>query len=111
MTHVLFVCSRNKWRSPTAEKVFSNYPNLSVRSAGLSPQSPRQLSSKDLSWADIVFVMEDQHKKRVRELSRRFQIEVSKIVVLDIPDDYEFMDPELVLQLEQSVPLYLEGGR
>ncbi len=55
--------------------------------------------------------MEDQHKKRVRELSRRFQIEVSKIVVLDIPDDYEFMDPELVLLLEQSVPLYLEGGR
>ncbi|HEY5757541.1 MAG TPA: hypothetical protein VIU34_17050, partial [Steroidobacter sp.] len=50
--NVLFVCSRNQWRSPTAEKVFARYPGVSVRSAGTSPNARRHISVEDVRWAD-----------------------------------------------------------
>lgn len=103
---VLFVCSRNKWRSPTAEKVFSNYPNLQVRSAGLSPQSPRELSLADLSWADIVFVMEHYQKKRILDAFRDSDIVLPENIVINIPDEYHYMQPELISLLEMAVPSY-----
>ena len=53
----------------------------------------------------------EKHKSRlVAEFSRLL---VGKTIrVLDIPDDYKYMDPELVEQLEQSVNaiLYFDWG-
>ena len=93
--NTLFVCSRNQWRSPTAERVFRDDPRLVVRSRGLSPRSPRQLRVDDLNWADIVCVMESNHKSRI---TAQFSeaLGATPVYVLDIPDDYRFMDPELV---------------
>lgn len=100
--NVLFVCSRNKWRSPTAERVFRNDSRLAVRSCGLSKQAARKITHKDADWANVIFVMEAEHKTRLRQ---SFQSELTDTVVecLDIPDDYQFMDPELVELLTDRI--------
>jgi predicted protein tyrosine phosphatase len=100
--NVLFVCSRNQWRSPTAEKVWRSHPNLSVRSAGTSPNARRHVSADDIQWAEVIFVMEEKHKSRlVAEYPR--QLEHKLLHVLDIPDEYKFMDPELIDEIRRSV--------
>jgi predicted protein tyrosine phosphatase len=100
--NVLFVCSRNQWRSPTAEQVWRKHPSLSVRSAGTSPNARHPVSVADLSWADVILVMEEKHKSRLLAEYRRV-LENKPVHVLDIPDEYKFMDPELVDLLSQSV--------
>ncbi len=100
--NTLFVCSRNQWRSPTAEQLFRNDPRLSVRSCGFSPRSRRRLSPDDLLWADVVFVMEGAHRARILG-AMRDALGDTPIHVLDVPDDYEFMDPELVDLLTDRV--------
>ncbi len=100
--NVLFVCSRNQWRSPTAEKVWRSHPNLAVRSAGTSPSARRHVSAEDIVWAEVILVMEEKHKSRlVAEYARL--LEHKPMHVLDIPDEYKYMDPELVEELQRSV--------
>lgn len=105
-THILFICSRNQWRSPTAEKVWQNHPAVSVRSAGTSPNARRPVNAKDLQWADVIFAMEDKHKSRLVAEYRGI-LGHKTIHVFDIPDKYQFMDAELVEQLIQSVAAIL----
>ena len=100
--NVLFVCSRNQWRSPTAEKVWRSHSALSVRSGGTSPNARRRVSEQDIHWADAIFVMEEKHKSRLLAEYGRM-LEHKAIHVLDIPDQYRYMDPELVEELERSV--------
>jgi predicted protein tyrosine phosphatase len=105
--NILFICSRNQWRSPTAEQIWRKHPMLSVRSAGTSPRARRKVSEDDVRWADVIFVMEEKHKSRlVTEFTSL--IKNKTIHVLDIPDEYKYMDPELVDQLEQSVGALLD---
>lgn len=105
--NVLFICARNQWRSPTAEQVFSRQPALNVRSAGTSASARKQVSHTDLVWAHVVIVMESEHKSRL--LAEHGQLLVHKpLHVLDIPDDYRYMDPELVGLLEDIVPPLLD---
>ena len=63
--NILFVCSRNRWRSPTAEQLFRNYPGIAVRSAGTSPSARKHVSLEDVRWADLFLVMEEKHKSRL----------------------------------------------
>ncbi len=100
--NVLFVCSRNKWRSPTAEKVYATHKLINTRSRGTSKKARRTISADDLHWADVVFAMEDKHRQ---QLQSRFAGEMActEIRVLDIPDEYQFMDPELVQCIEDAV--------
>jgi predicted protein tyrosine phosphatase len=100
--NVLFICSRNQWRSPTAENVWRKHPALSVRSAGTSPNARHHVTEQDLRWSDTIFVMEEKHKSRLKAEYGRV-IEHKTIHVLDIPDEYKFMDPDLVEELERSV--------
>ena len=100
--NLLFVCSRNQWRSPTAEQVWRRHPLLSVRSAGTSPNARRRVSADDIAWSTVIMVMEEKHKSRLKaEFARA--LAGRTIHVLDIPDDYQYMDPELVEQIKQSV--------
>lgn len=105
--NVLFICSRNQWRSPTAERVFRRWPGVSVRSAGTSPNARRTVSVGDLRWADVIIVMEPKHRQ---QLIARFPRPLQKrtVHVLHIEDDYQPMDPELVRLLEETVPPLLE---
>jgi len=99
---VLFICSRNQWRSPTAEQIWRKHPKVSARSAGTSPNARRKVSVEDIRWANVILVMEEKHKSRlIAEFTRL--IEGKPIHVLDIPDEYKFMDAELVEILQQSV--------
>jgi predicted protein tyrosine phosphatase len=106
MTNVLFVCSANRLRSPTAEQVFSTWPGVETDSAGISAGATVLLSSEQVDWADIIFVMERSHRNK---LARKFRARLNgkRVVCLDIPDDYEFMDPALVVMLEKRVGRFL----
>lgn len=106
MKHVLFVCSRNRLRSPTAENVFRAWPGITVASAGLKRDAEEFLTREHLAQAELVFVMEAVHK---RELIRRFGDELrgKKLICLAIRDDYTFMDPALIEVLQRRVPPHL----
>ncbi|MEO8581101.1 MAG: protein tyrosine phosphatase [Patescibacteria group bacterium] len=104
--NLLFICTYNQYRSPTAEHIFKTVSGLSVRSAGTSGSAAHHINSKDLQWADIIFVMEKKHREYLEE---NFQIEMKdkKIVNLNIPDEYQYMDPELVEMLKTEVNIHL----
>jgi len=107
--NALFICSRNQWRSPTAEAVFRRYPNVQTRSAGTSPNARHTVSINDITWSDKVFVMEQKHKNRLSaQFSRALQHK--EIIILDIPDDYRYMDEELIEILKESVEPYLSDS-
>lgn len=99
---LLFVCSQNRLRSPTAEAVFAEYKGLEVDSAGLDREAEIPLSSEAIEWADIIFVMEKSHRNK---LSRNFQpwLKHKRVICLDIPDEYEYMEPALVQLLKKKV--------
>lgn len=107
MRKALFVCSRNQWRSPTAEHLWRRHPQVSVRSAGTSPNARHRVSIEDIEWADVILVMEEKHKSRLMAEFTRM-LEGKPIHVLDIPDEYKYMDPELIEELQRCVPSLLE---
>ena len=103
----LFICSRNQWRSPTAERIFAAGYGIHTRSAGTSRHAKHSLTVKDIAWADCICVMEQKHKTWIKE---KFHKDLShkKIIVLDIPDDYQYMDEDLIEILKQSMQHYLD---
>ena len=105
--NLLFVCSMNKWRSPTAEAIFKNHDFYHAKSAGVSESARIRISEKLILWADQIFVMEKEHKRRIMD---RFgaSLHDKQIIVLDIADDYQFMDPELIEVIKLSVRPYLD---
>jgi predicted protein tyrosine phosphatase len=104
--HVLFVCSRNQLRSPTAEQVFSNRTDIEVASAGLEPRCKEPVTPELLNWADVIFVMERNHRNKLLKQFRK-DIKNQKIIVLGITDDYDYMDPRLIQLFEKLVPPHL----
>lgn len=98
---LLVVCGRNKKRSRTAESIFKNDDRFSIRSVGLSPKSERKISEQELRWADIVFVMETGHKSRISGTYKHLKL--PKIEVLNIDDEFEFMDEELIELLTDRI--------
>ncbi len=100
--NILFVCSKNQWRSPTAEHIWRRHPGLSVRSGGTSTNARHPVSDADVAWAEVIFAMEEKHKSRLLAQYRGV-LDGKVIHVLDIPDDYRYMDPELVELLRTSV--------
>jgi predicted protein tyrosine phosphatase len=102
MQRILFLCSRNKLRSPTAEAVFARLPGVETDSAGLADDAVTPLCSEQLEWATLIVVMEEVHRKKLnRQFSRH--LKGKRIVCLRIPDNYAYMQPELVQLLEQRV--------
>jgi protein-tyrosine phosphatase len=99
---LLFLCSRNHWRSPTAEALYRDDPRVEVSSAGVSSAARRKVSEKLLLWADLILVMEHWQKKRLREDFPDLYSDLT-VEVLDIPDDYEFMDPALIELIRERV--------
>jgi predicted protein tyrosine phosphatase len=106
---LLFICGKNRLRSPTAEAVFSEYPGIEAESAGIDRDAEVLVGTDAIEWADLILVMEKAHR---RKLTAKFQhcLKDKKVVCLDIPDNYEYMDPELVDILERKVRPFLDGG-
>jgi predicted protein tyrosine phosphatase len=106
-TNLLFVCSRNRWRSPTAEALFRDHPRYAARSAGTEKNARVKVTAGHLSWADRIFCMERKHADRLHE--RFGEILMAKPpVILRIRDDYDFMDEALVSLLRESLAVHLE---
>ncbi len=99
---LLFICGKNRLRSPTAEKVFADYEGLEVDSAGIDREADTPLSSEAIIWADLIFVMENSHR---RKLSEKFPswIKHKRVICLDIPDKYDYMEATLVELLKKKV--------
>ena len=106
MKRVLFICTQNRLRSPTAEQVFAAWPDVETDSAGLGNDADVPLSPEQLAWADIIFVMEKAHRNRLATRFKR-HLNGKRVICLDIPDDYDYMQPELVTLLEKKVGPFL----
>lgn len=106
MKRILFLCSQNKLRSPTAEAIFADHPGIEVDSAGLNNDAEVRLSEEQVRWADLIVVMEKTHRDR---LNRKFRSALAgkRIAVLNIPDDYDYMDPDLISLLKARCAVYL----
>ena len=106
--NVLFICSKNEWRSRTAETIFRKETRFRAKSAGTSRTARIRVSVSLIDWADLIFVMEPHHKERLLEL---YGGPVDKeIVVLHIPDEYQYMDEELISELQDSVSYHLSDS-
>ncbi len=103
---ILFVCGRNKWRSPTAQNIYKNDSRIEVRSAGVSEKSPHPISNSDLLWADLVLIMESKYRGRIQGLFRNLRL--PPIKSLDIPDEYEYMDEELIEFIKSGVEHHIK---
>jgi predicted protein tyrosine phosphatase len=99
---VLFICSQNRLRSPTAEQVFSTRADLECSSAGLNHDAENPVTSELVAWAEIIFVMEKTHLNKLR-WKFKSHLGNARVICLGIPDDYEYMDPELVRLLKNKV--------
>lgn len=106
MRNALFICSANRLRSPTAAEVFAAWPNVETDSAGLNHDADVPLSPEQLDWADVIFVMEKAHRTRLGERFRRY-LNGKRVICLDIPDNYTFMDPALITLLEKKAGRFL----
>jgi len=103
---ILFICSKNKWRSRTAETIFRNTPGHKIQSAGIDIGARVKLTEKHLAWADLIFVMETKHRDIIRQKFHEY-FDKERIIVLNIPDEYQYMDEELVQELKSSVSPFL----
>ena len=106
MKNVLFVCSQNRLRSPTAEHVFADYPGIEVSSAGTNSDADNPLSAELVTWADVIFVMEQAHRNKLQK-KYRAALKSARVICLDIPDEYDFMDEALVRLLRAKVSRHL----
>ena len=106
MTKLLFVCSENRLRSPTGEEVFSHYEGIEAIGCGTNHDAETPLSGDLIEWADIVLVMEKSHRNKVSKKYKEL-LKGKRLVCLDIPDNYERMQPELVQLLKAKVPRYV----
>lgn len=107
---VLFVCAQNKLRSPTAEAVFRTGYGWEVASAGTNRDAETPVSRDLLEWADVAVGMEKRHRDILRQKFRG-ALPDDRILTLGIPDDYDYMDADLVALLERLVPGRLAGTR
>jgi predicted protein tyrosine phosphatase len=107
MKNLLFICSRNRLRSPTAEQIFSSRKGVETDSAGLAPDAAVLLTGEQLEWATHIFVMEKGHKTKLLKQFAEY-VQDKKIICLGIADDYDYMDPALMQLLEAKVGPYLK---
>ena len=103
---LLFVCSENRLRSPTAEAVFSEYEGVEAIGAGTNKDAATPVSGDLIEWADVILVMETMHRDKISAKYKKL-LKGKQLVVLDIPDNYKRMQLELVQLLEAKVSKYV----
>ena len=106
MTRVLFICGKNQLRSPTAEQVFADYAHTETDSAGVSHDADVMVSAEQIEWADVIFVMENTHRRKLTQKYPRL-LHNKRIICLDIPDHYQYMQVELIELLKRKVTPHL----
>ncbi len=109
MKKILFICGKNKLRSPTAEQIFADCVDIETDSAGINLDAETVLTNEQLAWADIIFVMESSQRKKLSDKYAK-HLRNKKIVCLDIPDQFAYMDSNLIQLLNTKVRPYLPRG-
>jgi predicted protein tyrosine phosphatase len=107
MKNVLFLCSQNRLRSPTAEKVFSGIKGFDVRSAGLHHDATQPVTPELIQWAHYIFVMERAHRNKLYKKYKTY-IDNQVIICLNIADEYEYMDKELIHLLKSKLDVFFQ---
>lgn len=110
LTKVLFICSRNKIRSLTAEKLMEGVPGYEARSAGTQPSARIVITEGHIGWADIIFCMEKSHLQKIQDRFRE-ELEGKRVITLHIPDEYAFMGEDLLDELRAKLAGYLPIAR
>ncbi len=113
MANILFICSANKQRSPTAADYFTEkFPSLEFESAGTNRKTCHKegttpVTEELMEWADLVMVMEERHRQLiVKNGGSHFG---GKISVLAIPDRFKYYQKELIaLLVTKAEPLFLD---
>ena len=108
MKRALFICTQNRLRSPTAETVFAAWPGVEADSAGLGNDATVPLSRDQIEWANIIFVMEKAHRTRLSSKFRQW-LHGKRVICLDIPDDYDYMQAELIVLLKAKAGRFLQS--
>ena len=106
MQRLLFICSQNRFRSPTAEAIFDTVSDVDAASAGLNHDAVTPVSGDLIEWADIIFVMEKTHRNKLQKRFREV-LGGKRVVTLGVPDLYDFMDPALVELLRSKLRRYV----
>ena len=111
MKNLLFVCSENRLHSPTAEAVFSEHDSVEAIGAGTNSDAATPVSGDLVEWADVILVIEKSHKNKITKKYKEL-LKDKRLVVLDIPDNYEYMQPELIQLLKTRMPrlVGIRGG-
>lgn len=104
--NLLFICSQNRLRSPTPEAVFSGVEGVQAISAGTNSDSATVVSGDLIEWADLIFVMEKTHRNKTGKKCRPL-LKGKRVIVLDIPDIFDYMDPALISLLKSRVSRYV----
>lgn len=107
MKNILFICAANRLRSPTAEQVFADYPDIETDSAGVNNSADVVVSPEQLKWANLIFVMENVHRRKLSKTYKK-HLNGQRIITLGIPDNYAYMDEELIRILKVKVEPFLE---
>lgn len=108
MKHVLFLCSQNRLRSPTAESIFAGIDGFEVRSAGLNNDAIVSTSPELVEWADYILVMEKSHRNKLKKKYKK-HLNKQRVICLDIPDEYEFMDEGLIKLLKNRLEVFFRN--
>ena len=89
--------------------MFSGRPGFEVASAGLNPEAETPVCPELLEWSDVIFVMEKTHRTKLSKKFRSY-LKAKRVICLDIPDEFEFMEPALVRLLEAKVGPFFRGN-
>jgi predicted protein tyrosine phosphatase len=106
MKKLLFVCSENRLRSATAEAVFSKYEGVEAIGAGTNKDAATPVSGDLIELADIILAMETIHRDKISAKYKKL-LKGKHLVVLDVPDNYQRMQPELIQLLGAKVSKYV----
>ena len=107
MKNLLFVCSENRLRSPMAEAVFSQHERVDAIGAGTNSDAVTPVSGDLIEWADVILVMEKSHKNKITKKYRDL-LKGKRLIVLDIPDNYGYMDEDLIKMLKSKVHRFVQ---
>jgi predicted protein tyrosine phosphatase len=104
---LLFICSENRMRSLTAERMYDGFPGYEVKSAGTEQSARTPLTKEHIERADTIVVMEPEHLEKLQDRCGE-ELAGKKIVCLHIPDIYRYMEPALIDELKAALSGHVE---
>ncbi len=102
MTRALFICGKARKRSPTAADIVAEWDGFETDFAGLSRDVDEGLFAEQVVGDDVIAMMEVRQKKRLTALFGVL-LGQKRVVVLGIPDRFEYMEPALVALLKPKL--------